>query len=112
MTEFEFFLNRLEATKATKDTSIKKKFFLSFVLCFIADLMSSFDFYAVTHDWIITQVFTGLLSQSIWFMSGIFIYEAKTRKERVILFMGTALGCSLGSTLMLSWFKPLFNSYF
>jgi len=112
MTELEFFINRLEATKATKDTSIKKKFFLSFVLCFIADLMSSFDFYAMTHDWIITQVFTGLLAQSIWFMSGIFIYEAKTRKDRVILFIGTALGCSLGSTLMLSWFKPLFNSLF
>jgi membrane-associated PAP2 superfamily phosphatase len=74
--------------------------------------MSSFDQYAMTHDWIITQFFTGLVSQGIWFLAGFFFYDAKTRKERVCIFIGTALGCGVGSTLMLRWFKPLFNSFF
>lgn len=97
MTDLEFFISRLDETKHI-DNSIKKKFFLSFILCFIADLMSSFDFYAMTHDWIITQLFTGLLAQTIWFMSGLF----KNRKERVVLFIFRQY---LNA-------KPLFNSLF
>jgi hypothetical protein len=91
---------------------IRKKFIISLVLCLIADLVSSFDNYAMTHDWIVTQLFTGLISQGIWTMNSFFIFDAKSKKERVVLFLGTAFGCSLGSTLMLGWFKPLFNSMF
>jgi len=91
---------------------MRKKFVIALVLCLIADLVSSFDSYAMTHDWIITQLFTGLIAQGIWTVNGLFIFDAKSKKERFVLFLGTAFGCSLGSTLMLGWFKPLFNSMF
>lgn len=112
MDELEYFLSRTEEEPAKPKDNIKKKFGITFVLCLIADLMSSFDSYAMTHDWVITQIATGLLAQSIWFGASIFIYEAKSRRERFILFAGTALGCSLGSTFMLTLFKPLFTSIF
>ncbi len=107
--ELEYFLNRIGYIDKPNNP-LRDKFILTFLLCFIGDLISSFDFYAMTHDWIITQIFTGLISQAIWFTTGFFFYDAKSKKERIIIFFGTALGCSLGSTLMLGWFKPFFNS--
>lgn len=94
------------------NSSLRKKFIITLSLCLIADLLSSFDQYSMTHDWIITQIFTGLISSVVWFSTGQLIYESKTKFEKYVLFAGTAIGCSLGSTLMLSIFKPLFNSFF
>lgn len=109
MDDLEYFLkSKGYIEEPVQNKKLRNKAILSFVLCLIADLMSSFDQYAMTHDWIITQVFTGMVSQAMWFSAGLFIYEAKTRRERIILFMSTAVACSLGSTLMLVWFKPFF----
>ena len=94
------------------NSSLRKKFIITLSLCLVADLLSSFDQYSMTHDWIVTQVFTGLISSVVWFSTGQLIYDSKTKFEKYVLFAGTALGCSMGSTLMLSVLKPLFNSFF
>ncbi len=117
MTDDEKYLDALDHfLKSDEDTlkqkKLRKKVLLTFFMCLVADLISSFDFYAMTHDWIITQIFTGLIAQAIWFTTGFFFYDSKDKRERIALFIGTALGCSLGSTLMLTWFKPLFNTMF
>jgi hypothetical protein len=109
MTELESFLKRNGwFDEAKKDNTLKNKTILTFCLCFIGDLISSFDQYAMTHDWVITQFFTGLVAQGIWFMTGFFFFDAKSKKERVYIFIGTALGCGFGSTVMLVWLKPYF----
>jgi len=94
------------------NSSLRKKFIITLSLCLAADLLSSFDQYSMTHDWVVTQIFTGLISSVVWFSTGQLIYDSKTKFERYVLFAGTALGCSMGSTLMLSVLKPLFNSFF
>lgn len=110
----DYFIESLEpvGVKKAKEKKLRQKVILTFWMTLVADLISSFDFYAVTHDWIITQIFTGLVSQAIWFTTGFFLFDAKERKERITIFVGSALGCSLGSTIMLTWFKPYFNSFF
>jgi len=94
------------------NASLRKKFMITMSLCLVADLLSSFDQYSMTHDWVITQIFTGLISSVVWFSTGQLIYDSKTKFEKYVLFAGTAIGCSMGSTLMLSVLKPLFNSVF
>lgn len=91
--------------------NLRLKAYITFIMTFIADLISSLDFYAMTHDWIITQIFTGLISQSIWFTTGFFLYDSKEKRERIILFIATAIGCSLGSTVMLIWLKPILKPF-
>jgi hypothetical protein len=109
MDDLEYFLkSKGYIEEPVQNNKLRNKAILTFCLCFIGDLISSFDQYAMTHDWIITQFFTGLLSQSIWFITGFFFFDAKSKKERVYIFIGTALGCGIGSTLMLVWFKPFF----
>jgi len=92
--------------------AILKKCAISFVLCCIGDLWSSFDHYAITHDWIYTQIATGLISQAIWLTSGFLFFDATDKKERIAIGISNALGFSVGSTLMLIYLKPFFNSFF
>ena len=87
---------------------LRKKIIITFFATFIADLISSFDFYAMTHDWIWLQLVSGLISQSAWFMTSFFLYDSKDKDERIFLFIATALGCSSGSTIMLLYIKPFF----
>lgn len=98
--------------KALFNKAILKKCAISFVLCCIGDLWSSFDHYAITHDWIYTQIATGLISQAIWLTSGFLFFDATDKKERIAIGISNALGFSVGSTLMLMYLKPFFNSFF
>ena len=98
--------------KALFNKAILKKCVISFILCCIGDLWSSFDHYAITHDWIYTQIATGLISQAIWLTSGFLFFDAADKKERIAIGISNALGFSVGSTLMLMYLKPFFNSFF
>jgi hypothetical protein len=90
--------------------TLKNKAYITFIMTFIADLVSSFDFYAMTHDWIWLQLVSGLISQLAWFITSFFLYDSKEKKDRIYLFIATALGCSFGSTVMLLYVKPLFTA--
>ena len=91
-----------------KEMSFLKMIIISFTLSFIGDMVSSFDHYAVTHDWIITQIFSGLIASAIWTTNGILLMGMDTTKERIKFSICNALGYTTGSTVMLLYIKPLF----
>jgi len=102
----------IEIKNKILNKAIIKKCFISFILCCVGDLWSSFDHYAVTHDWVYTQIITGLISQAIWLTAGFLFFDAADKKERIAIGISNALGFSVGSTLMLIYLKPFFSSFF
>lgn len=105
----EYFIDKLPENKTDKiKMSLWKMIFVSFSLSFLGDMISSFDHYAVTHDWIITQIFTGLISSAVWTTSGILMMNMDTNQERIRFAICNALGYTTGSTIMLLYLKPLF----
>jgi hypothetical protein len=105
----ESFINKLSETKTDKkEMPFFKMILLSFTLSFLGDMIGSFDHYAVTHDWIVTQIFSGLVSSAIWTTNGILLMGMDTTKERIKFSICNALGYTTGSTIMLLYIKPLF----
>jgi hypothetical protein len=104
-----FFINRLPENKTNKkEMALSKMILISFMLSFIGDMVSSFDHYAVTHDWVVTQIFSGLIASAIWTTNGILLLGMDTTKERIKFSICNALGYTTGSTVMLIYIKPLF----
>jgi uncharacterized membrane protein len=91
-----------------KEMSFLKMIIISFTLSFIGDMVNSFDHYAVTHDWIVIQIFSGLIASAIWTTNGILLMGMDTTKERIKFSICNALGYTTGSTVMLLYIKPLF----
>jgi hypothetical protein len=105
----EDFINQLPENKSNKkEMPLFKMILISFTLSFIGDMVSSFDHYAVTHDWVVTQIFSGLIASAIWTTNGILLMGMDTTKERIKFSICNALGYTTGSTVMLLYIKPLF----
>ncbi len=105
----ESFIAKLpENISDKKEMPFLKMILISFTLSFLGDMVSSFDHYAVTHDWIVTQIFSGLVASAIWTTNGILLMGMDTTKERIKFSICNALGYTTGSTVMLLYIKPLF----
>jgi len=108
----ESYLNLIDSMPENKsykkEMPFIKMMLISFILSFIGDMVNSFDHYAVTHDWITTQIFSGLLASAIWTTNGIILMGMDTTKERIKFSICNALGYTTGSTIMLMYIKPLF----
>ncbi|CAB4160185.1 hypothetical protein UFOVP724_103 [uncultured Caudovirales phage] len=105
----ECFIEKLpENPSDKKEMPFFKMIMISFTLSFLGDMTGSFDHYAVTHDWIITQIFSGLVTSAIWTTNGILLMGMDTTKERIKFSICNALGYTTGSTVMLLYIKPLF----
>jgi len=105
----ECFIAKLpENPSDKKEMPFFKMIMISFTLSFLGDMSGSFDHYAVTHDWIITQIFSGLVTSAIWTTNGILLMGMDTTKERIKFSICNALGYTTGSTVMLLYIKPLF----
>lgn len=85
---------------------------IAFILVLVCDCISSFDFYAVTHNWFYTQMVTGIVSQLCWLTTGLLFFNCQDNRERVYVGLAECLGASVGSTLMLGWIKPWYIELF
>ena len=66
-----------------------------------SDFWTSFYFYAVTHGWIVTQAAIGFWLPFINLAFAVWFIEAKDWHERLKLTFFSALGMTIGATLML-----------
>jgi hypothetical protein len=115
MNELEYFLKKHgydEIETQAKDSSLTNRCLISFFLCALCDLIVSFDSYAMVHDWFWTQMLSGLIAQCISLGASLLFFESKTRKERILISISSALGYSSGSSIMLAWLKPWFKIVF
>ena len=108
MSELEHFISKLPETPSHAAKSLNKLIILSFSLTVLGDLISSFDNYALTHDWFWVQMCTGRVNQATWLvLSFLFIYS-ESKRERIVIGISQALGASVGSSIMLGYIKPWF----
>ena len=77
------------------------RYLFVFVSSTFADFWTSYYFYAVSHGWIFTQALIGFWLPFINLAFAIWFIEAKDYKERLKLTFFSALGMTLGATLML-----------
>ncbi len=89
-----------------------KRCTIAFLLVLLCDCISSFDYYAVTHNWFYTQMVTGIISQLCWLTTGLLFFNCQDNKERVYVGLAECLGASVGSTIMLGWVKPWYTELF
>lgn len=77
------------------------RYLFVFLASTFSDFWTSLYFYAVTHAWIITQAVVGFWLPFINLAFAIWFIETKDWKERVRLTFFSALGMTLGATIML-----------
>jgi len=90
----------------------KKIIITAFFMVLIGDLISSFDQYAMVHSWFYIQMVTGIVSQLTWLSMSFLFISAESKRERIMIGISQALGASVGSSLMLKYIKPFFQSFF
>ncbi len=90
----------------------KKIIATAFFMVLIGDLISSFDQYAMVHSWFYTQMITGIVNQLTWLSMSFLFIAAESKRERIMIGISQALGASVGSSLMLKYIKPFFQSFF
>lgn len=66
-----------------------------------SDFWTSFYFYAVAHEWIVAQAIVGFWLPFINLAFAVWFIEAKEANERFKLTFFSALGMTIGATLML-----------
>ena len=66
-----------------------------------SDFWTSFYFYAVAHGWIVVQAAVGFSIPFINFVFAAWFIETKDTKERLKLTFFSAIGMTIGATLML-----------
>jgi hypothetical protein len=105
----------LLSSQPDENSSINKLYklcALNFTLVIIGDLINSLDFYAVSHDWILTQMATGLVNQLVWLWISFSFITAGSTRDRIAVGLSQALASTMGSTIMLAYIKPLLVSVF
>jgi hypothetical protein len=93
--------------KVVNSKLIKMAMF-TLLLTVLGDLISSFDNYAMVHDWFWVQMITGMVSQTTWLVISFLFICAEDKKTRIVIGVSQALGASIGSSLMLGFIKPAF----
>jgi hypothetical protein len=66
-----------------------------------SDFWTSFYFYAIAHKWIVAQAAVGFCIPFINLVFAIWFIETKDMNERLKLTLFSALGMTIGATLML-----------
>ena len=77
------------------------RYFVVFLTSALADFWSSFYFYAISHHWIVIQALIGFWLPFINIISIAFFIEARDGREKLMLTTFSALGMTIGATIML-----------